>query len=122
MDIAWSEFTPLASFAGGAMIGAAALLLMLLNGRVMGMSGILTGLMVGHADRLWRLAFVAGVITIPLSLPPHSLPSPPPNTIPSPAGFLLSPLALPRSPPCLPTAPGSPLFFLLHSLPLSISG
>ena len=55
MDIAWSEFTPLASFAGGAMIGAAALLLMLLNGRVMGMSGILTGLMVGHADRLWHL-------------------------------------------------------------------
>ena len=65
MDIAWSEFTPLASFAGGAMIGAAALLLMLLNGRVMGMSGILTGLMVGHADRLWRLAFVAGVIIGP---------------------------------------------------------
>mgnify|MGYP006243527453 CR=1 FL=1 len=62
MDIAWSEFTPLASFAGGAMIGAAALLLMLLNGRVMGMSGILTGLIVGHAYRLWRLAFVAGVI------------------------------------------------------------
>lgn len=65
MDIAWTEFTPLASFAGGAMIGAAALLLMLLNGRVMGMSGILTGLMVGHADRLWRLAFVAGVIIGP---------------------------------------------------------
>jgi uncharacterized membrane protein YedE/YeeE len=65
MYIAWSEFTPLASFTGGAMIGAAALLLMLLNGRVMGMSGILTGLMVGHADRLWRLAFVAGVIIGP---------------------------------------------------------
>ena len=65
MDIAWSEFTPLASFAGGMMIGVAALLLMLLNGRVMGMSGILTGLMAQHADRLWWLAFVACVIIGP---------------------------------------------------------
>ena len=42
MEIAWAEFTPVASFAGGAMIGLAALFLMLLNGRVMGMSGILS--------------------------------------------------------------------------------
>jgi len=68
MEIAWSEFTPWASFAGGAMIGAAALGLMLLNGRIMGMSGILNGLMMGNPDRAWRLAFVIGVIAGPFLL------------------------------------------------------
>ena len=62
MEIAWAEFTPVASFAGGAMIGVAALFLMLLNGRVMGMSGILSGLLVKRPDWPWRLAFVIGVI------------------------------------------------------------
>ena len=62
MEIAWAEFTPVASFAGGAMIGVAALFLMLLNGRVMGMSGILSGLLVKLPDWLWRLAFVIGVM------------------------------------------------------------
>ena len=50
MEIAWAEFTPVASFAGGAMIGVAALFLMLLNGRVMGMSGILSGLLIKRPD------------------------------------------------------------------------
>ena len=66
MEIAWAEFTPAASFAGGAMIGVAALFLMLLNGRVMGMSGILSGLLVKRPDWAWRLAFVIGVIVGPL--------------------------------------------------------
>ena len=57
MEIAWAEFAPVASFAGGAMIGVAALFLMLLNGRVMGMSGILSGLLVKRPDWPWRLAF-----------------------------------------------------------------
>jgi len=65
MEIAWAEFTPAASFAGGAMIGVAALFLMLLNGRVMGMSGILSGLLVKRPDWQWRLAFVIGVIVGP---------------------------------------------------------
>ena len=65
MEIAWAAFTPAASFAGGAMIGLAALLLMLLNGRVMGMSGILSGLLVKRLDWPWRLAFVIGVIVGP---------------------------------------------------------
>ena len=47
------------------MIGLAALLLMLLNGRVMGMSGILSGLLVKRLDWPWRLAFVIGVIVGP---------------------------------------------------------
>ena len=66
MEIAWAEFTPVASFAGGVMIGLAALFLMLLNGRVMGMSGILSGLLVKRPDWAWRLAFVIGVIVGPL--------------------------------------------------------
>ena len=65
MEIAWAEFTPAASFAGGAMIGSAALFLMLLNGRVMGMSGILSGLLVKRPDWPWRLAFVIGMIVGP---------------------------------------------------------
>ena len=65
MEIAWAEFTPAASFVGGALIGLAALFLMLLNGRVMGMSGILSGLLVKRPDRSWRLAFVIGVIVGP---------------------------------------------------------
>ena len=66
MEIVWAEFTPLASFVGGAMIGVAALFLMLFNGRVMGMSGILSGLLVKRTDWAWRLAFVIGVIVGPL--------------------------------------------------------
>ena len=65
MEIAWAEFTPMASFGGGAMIGVAALFLMLLNGRIMGMSGILSGLLVKLPDWPWRLAFVIGVIAGP---------------------------------------------------------
>jgi len=68
MEIAWSEFTPLTSFVGGLMIGGAALCLMLLNGRVMGMSGILSGLVSGGSDWAWRLAFVIGVVAGPLIL------------------------------------------------------
>ena len=65
MAIAWAEFTPLASFGGGAMIGVAALFLMLLNGRIMGMSGILSGLLVNRQGWPWRLAFVIGVVAGP---------------------------------------------------------
>ena len=65
MEIAWAEFTPAASFAGGAIIGLAALFLMLLNGRVMGMSGSLSDVLVIRPDWPWRLAFVVGVIVGP---------------------------------------------------------
>ena len=66
MAIAWAEITPVASFTGGAVIGVAALFLMLLSGRVMGMSGILSGLLAKRPDWAWRLAFVIGVIVGPL--------------------------------------------------------
>ncbi|MBX7201178.1 MAG: YeeE/YedE family protein [Rhodospirillaceae bacterium] len=65
------EFTPLASLAGGMLIGLAAVVLMLLNGRIAGISGITASLLsVSRAvpDRGWRLAFVAGLILAPLGL------------------------------------------------------
>lgn len=59
-----AEFSPLAALAGGMLIGVAAVLLMLVNGRIMGIAGILGGLLGGvrSADTPWRLAFVAGLL------------------------------------------------------------
>jgi uncharacterized membrane protein YedE/YeeE len=70
MTINWMEFTPLMSFVGGLLIGAAALMLMVTKGRVMGISGILAGMIPATSsfEFLWRLAFVAGVIAGPLLL------------------------------------------------------
>ena len=53
--------------AGGLLIGSAAALYLLVNGRVMGMSGILGGLVDGTGWGTWaeRLAFVAGVVVVP---------------------------------------------------------
>ncbi len=59
-----TSFTPLASAAGGALIGAAAALLWLTLGRIAGISGILAGTLA--PDRGWRLAFLAGLIGAPL--------------------------------------------------------
>ncbi|MCB2097171.1 MAG: YeeE/YedE family protein [Parvularculaceae bacterium] len=69
MEIA--GFTPLSAAIGGALIGAAAVLLMALNGRVAGVSGIVAGVMAplrgeGGADFSWRLAFVVGLVLAPL--------------------------------------------------------
>ena len=68
MQINWTEFTPVLSLAGGMLIGAAALLLMMANGRVMGVSGILGGLLGSSDTKGWRLAFLAGAIAAPLLL------------------------------------------------------
>lgn len=62
MDIA--DFSPASALAGGALIGAGAALLMLTNGRIMGVAGIV-GTLVGEpkaADNGWRLAFAAGMV------------------------------------------------------------
>jgi uncharacterized membrane protein YedE/YeeE len=63
MRIDWEHFTLWPSLAGGLMIGLAAALLVLLNGRIAGISGILGGLMMrtGRADRAWRWMFLAGL-------------------------------------------------------------
>lgn len=67
MHIDWAHFTPFLSLIGGLIIGLAASLFVLLNGRVAGISGILGGLLRPVAgDASWRLAFVLGLVSAPL--------------------------------------------------------
>lgn len=66
-----SSFTPGAAAIGGALIGAAAVLLMALNGRIAGISGIVAGVLAplrgeGRNEFSWRFAFVAGLVIAPL--------------------------------------------------------
>lgn len=70
MTIDLLNFTPFSALAGGAMIGLAALALMAVKGRVMGISGILASLIRPDAEDShgWRLAFVAGALLSPLAL------------------------------------------------------
>ncbi len=68
MSIAWNAFTPASALIGGAIIGAAAALFAVLNGRIAGVSGILGGLLRPQAgDISWRIAFVAGLVAAPLA-------------------------------------------------------
>lgn len=59
------NFTPISALIGGALIGLSAVVLMLFNGRIAGISGIAGGLVRG-ADRGWRMAFLAGLIGAPI--------------------------------------------------------
>lgn len=68
MSIDWNAFTPWSSLIGGMLIGLAAALFVLLNGRIAGISGVLGGLLSPvRGDVLWRLAFVGGIIAAPLT-------------------------------------------------------
>eukprot|EP01133_Synstelium_polycarpum_P019280 gene19280-23090_t len=67
MHIDWQHFTPWTSLAGGMLIGLAAALLILFNGRIAGISGILGGLLrPRRGDLGWRIAFLAGLVATPL--------------------------------------------------------
>ena len=67
MSIDWQSFTPWASLAGGILIGTAASLLILFNGRIAGISGIIGGLLrPKKGDTSWRAAFIAGLLVAPL--------------------------------------------------------
>jgi uncharacterized membrane protein YedE/YeeE len=58
------SFTPTASLAGGVLIGLAAAMMLLLQGRIAGVSGILAGVLCMEKSELpWRLAFLAGMFT-----------------------------------------------------------
>lgn len=62
-----ANFTPISALAGGGLIGLAAALLMLLDGRIAGISGIIGGAARAARDDLgWRAAFVIGLIAAPL--------------------------------------------------------
>jgi uncharacterized membrane protein YedE/YeeE len=65
MILDWSHFTPWSALAGGALIGLAAAWLVVLNGRVAGISGIVGHLLAPGGDKDWRLAFVAGLVLSP---------------------------------------------------------
>lgn len=62
-----ANFTPISALVGGLLIGGAALLLVLLDGRLAGISGIIGGAVQAARDDLgWRAAFVAGLVVAPL--------------------------------------------------------
>lgn len=61
-----TDFTPLQSLFGGALIGLAAVLLMAFHGRIAGISGIVSGVIPPlGSDWAWRAAFLAGAIVVP---------------------------------------------------------
>lgn len=67
MHIVWNDFTPWLSTLGGVLIGFAAVILMLGNGRIAGIVGIVGGLVKPvSGDWVWRLAFVLGMLAAPL--------------------------------------------------------
>lgn len=67
MFIDWNQFTPWSALIGGAIVGLAAALLILLNGRIAGISGIVGGLFTaGRRDAGWRIAFVSGLVAAPV--------------------------------------------------------
>jgi uncharacterized membrane protein YedE/YeeE len=67
MLIDWNAFSPWHALMGGALVGAAAALFVLLNGRIAGISGVLGGLLRPvRGDVAWRAAFVIGLIVAPL--------------------------------------------------------
>jgi uncharacterized membrane protein YedE/YeeE len=63
-----TEFTPLASFVGGALIGLAAVLFMLVNGRIAGVSGLVRRLLPPYSAPSFpeSVLFIAGLILAPL--------------------------------------------------------
>jgi len=66
MTIDWIHLSPVSSLLGGALIGLAAALLILFNGRIAGISGIVAGLLRPvRSEWAWRLAFVLGIIASP---------------------------------------------------------
>jgi len=66
MVIDVDAFTPLNALVGGALIGTAAALLVLLAGRIAGVSGVLGGLLRPvRGDVGWRAAFVVGLVVAP---------------------------------------------------------
>ncbi len=87
-----TEFTPLMSAAGGALIGLSAVLLMAFHGRIAGISGIVGGLLpkLGEPDKDWRLAFVLGAILAPVLLTVAHVGFPPLTVMAGPAALIAS--------------------------------
>jgi uncharacterized membrane protein YedE/YeeE len=81
MSVDWNNFTPWASLAGGVLLGIASALFILVNGRILGISGILGGLLAPkRGDAGWRIAFLLGMLAAPATL-----------LLLAPAGFISPP-------------------------------
>ena len=66
MTIDWIHFTPWPALAGGVLLGAAAGLLIVLNGRILGISDIIGGLITPKMGEItWRITFLAGMAAAP---------------------------------------------------------
>lgn len=66
MQIDWTHFTPWLSLGGGIVLGIASAMFILLNGRILGISGIIGGLLRPKAgDVTWRVTFVLGLLAAP---------------------------------------------------------
>lgn len=69
MQFDWTHFTPWHSFGGGILLGIASAAFILINGRILGISGILGGLLSPRiGDIGWRLAFLLGLASAPLAM------------------------------------------------------
>ena len=81
MTIDWMHFTPWASLTGGLILGVASAMFILLNGRILGISGILGGLLPPKVGDIgWRVAFLLGMLAAPtvfMALVPAGLASEP---------------------------------------------
>lgn len=67
MNIDWVHFTPFASLAGGIILGVASAIFILVNGRILGISGILGGLLPPkRGDTFWRVSFLLGFAAAPM--------------------------------------------------------
>lgn len=69
MTIDWIHFSPWTALAGGILLGLAAAAFILINGRILGISGILGGLLLPkRSDASWRVFFLLGLVLAPASL------------------------------------------------------
>ena len=67
MNIDWAHFTPFASLTGGIILGVASAIFILVNGRILGISGILGGLLPPkRGDTFWRVSFLLGFAAAPM--------------------------------------------------------
>ena len=67
MTVNWTDFTPWTALGGGLLIGLAAAMFVLFNGRIAGISGILGGLLRPAPGELgWRIAFLLGLVAAPI--------------------------------------------------------
>jgi len=81
-------FDPISALIGGVLIGLASALLMLLNGRIAGVSGILGGaLTMSAGDKVWRFSFIVGLIAAPIIIGSLGQPLPEPQL---PTSWLLT--------------------------------